>query len=992
MLGGARQDTIQLGEGDNIAIGDAGVLTGSTTLDPLSGAAPIRLERAESRRSSLAGNDIITAGAGADIVIMGSGDDAFISTDGGGSYKGDIVAGDNAVLTLREASVGGVYILNMAASFDDAIGGNDVIVTKGGADIVIGGAGSDDVAAGEGDNIVLGDTGTLTGSLTQTLGGGAAPISLVRIVTGDVANAGSDTITTGSGADIVVGGSNSDEVVSDGGANIVVGDNAVLDFRALTGSGRYILSEIATVNADRGGADIIQTGAGSDIVIGGADVDELDLGAGDNIAIGDSGVLTGSLTDTVYSGSASIALVEARSTDFTIGGADQIITGEGRDIVIGGADGDRIITGYSAADMADIVLGDEGRIQVRALEADGDYIVTLMQSLAPQTGGGDVIMTMGGSDLVIGGVGGDEISLGAGDNIALADAGALVGEATGIPGAGNAPIRLSMAVSDQVSLGGADYVTAGDGADIVIGGAGADVLQLYATAAGDASNVVLADSGILRLRTLGVDGRYIVTDAQSRGTTGAGNDQVLTGDGADLIIGGLGEDNISAGGGDNVILGDNGRARGGSGVVAANAVPIALQLVSSIDETLGTKDVIVTGSGADIIIGGMGDDYIEAHGNSAADLGDLVIGDAGTVSLRTTDAVGGWAVRFAGVTANGLGGGDLIYVGAGDDLVVGGTGVDLIDTGTGADIILGDEGQFIADADAGARAGQGLIMGAGRAILGGAVEADSIFMADSTERLADRRDVDFVFVASTLTDYVDPLPEGMVRLSFNGPSTQPVAPVEGRAQARYDDLMPMVEPAMGATAFAEIGLERLSGFGALDLGLGRDLLHATPEVEGTRLDALTDAICAADPGLMATCGAQGGEVIGGLSGETVIERGPLAHITLDTRQDGAVPAYVFNEETGRFEATHTPVQPTNGGAEVALEFFDSDGTLFAYVDDMGGLWIVSGEDAPRADAPPVEETPDLDDADWLIEDTMGGVALVAAGVTVASQRRERTKR
>ena len=992
VLGGAQQDTIQLGEGDNIAIGDAGILIGSATLNPLSGAAPIRLERAESRRTDLAGNDIITAGAGADIVIMGSGDDAFTTVNSNGAYKGDIIAGDNAVLIMREASIGGVYILASAATFDDSIGGSDVIVTASGADVLIGGAGSDDISAGNGDNIVLGDTGTLTGSVAQTIGGGAAPISLVQVRTSDVARAGSDTIFTGTGADIIVGGSNSDEVVSTAGTNIVVGDNAILDFRALTSNGRYILSSIATVDADKGGADIIQTGAGSDIVIGGANVDEMDIGAGDNIAIGDNGVLTGSLTDLVYTGSASIALVEARSTDFTIGGADQIITGDGRDIVIGGADGDRISTGYSAADSADIVLGDEGRIQVRAQQADGVYIVTLMQSLAATTGGGDVISTFGGSDLVIGGVGGDEIHLGEGDNIALADAGALVGEATGIPGAGNAPIRLTLAVSDQLASGGSDYVTAGDGADIVIGGADADVLSLYSTLEGDASNIVLADAGLLRFRELGADGRYILTEAVSRGTVGAGNDSVLTGDSADLIIGGLGEDNISAGGGDNVIVGDNGRAIGNSGVVAAGAVPIALQMVSSTDGSLGAKDFISTGAGADIVIGGMGDDYIEVHGNSTADLGDLVIGDAGTVSLRTTDGVGGWAVRSASVTSNGLGGADLIYVGAGDDLVIAGTGVDLINTGTGADIILGDEGQFIAASDAGPRVGQGNMMGAGRAILGGAVDTDNVFMADSTERLVDRRDVDFVFIDQTLTDYVDDLPAGLVRVVSNVAAAGTATPLVARTMARLSEALPPVEPAMGATAFAEIGLQSRSSFGAMDLGVSRDLLRLTPEVEATRLDALSDAICDADEGLMATCGLEGADVIGGLSGETIIKRGPLAHITLDTREDGAVPAYVFNEETGRFEATDAPVQPITAGAEVALEFFDSDGTLFAYVDDMGGLWIVGGEDAPRADAAPTAETPVVDDADWLIEDTMGGVALVAAGVTVASQRKERSKR
>src|SRR6185503_7035295 len=56
-----------------------------------------------------------------------------------------------------------------------SIGGADEITTNGGSDIVIGGAGSDLINAGAGDNVVLGDSGQIVAAQSDVsrFGGGA---------------------------------------------------------------------------------------------------------------------------------------------------------------------------------------------------------------------------------------------------------------------------------------------------------------------------------------------------------------------------------------------------------------------------------------------------------------------------------------------------------------------------------------------------------------------------------------------------------------------------------------------------------------------------------------------------------------------------------------------------------------------------------------------------------------------------------------------------
>ena len=92
--------------------------------------------------------------------------------------------------------------------------------------------------------------------------------------------------------------------------------------------------------------------------------------------------------------------------------------------------------------------------------------------------------------------------------------------------------------------------------------------------------------------------------------------------------------------------------------------------------------------------------------------------------------------------------------------------------------------------------------------------------------------------------------------------------------------------------------------------------------------------------------------------------------------------YVYDDDTGEFVQTGAPAPQVSGGNTV-LELFDSNGELFAYVDEFGGVWIIDDiEDNPNGQrdrvTDPVESADEIED-DWLLEATVAtnGVAVVA---------------
>ncbi|EAR53085.1 type I secretion target repeat protein [Oceanicola granulosus HTCC2516] len=609
ILGGAG-DTAVLGEGDNLALGDSGSI--AATAD----GAQIALSSVGDVRD---GDDSVTAGAGHDFVVLGGADDTAALGDGD-----NLAVGDSGLVTVVS---GDIVLISESADTD----GVDSLTTGLGDDTAILGGRGDTATLGEGDNIALGDSGAISSAFATLM------ISLES--DGNLRD-GDDSLTAGAGRDLVILGGANDTADLGDGDNSALGDSGELIVGV---EGRSLLSN----SADTDGIDLLTTGSGDDAAVLGARGDTALLGEGDNIALGDSGQILAS---------ADMLSLELASTGDLRDGNDSLVTGAGRDVVILGGRADTA----SLGDGDNSALGDSGDIK---LTPEGQ---TLFSGSAA-TDGIDSLTTGIGDDTAILGGRGDTAILGEGDNSALGDSGSIVASAD------LATIGLG---SESRNRDGDDSISAGAGRDLVILGGAADIARL-----GDGDNSVLGDSGGIGLApgALALESRAALTDAA---------DLVVTGAGQDLAILGGDDDVARLGDGDNGALGDSGR-------IAREQIGGVEQLaLDTTDAEIGGNDTITTGLGEDALLGGMGDDNIRS-----GDGRDALVGDNGEILWkRTTDELRRLEVR---TTNSAIGGDDKLRSGAGHDVALGGVGDDLIETDTGDDAVAGDNAAYLAAAQGG---------------------------------------------------------------------------------------------------------------------------------------------------------------------------------------------------------------------------------------------------------------------------------------------------
>ncbi|WP_226574206.1 calcium-binding protein [Acuticoccus sediminis] len=278
----------------------------------------------------------------------------------------------------------------------------------------------------------------------------------------------------------------------------------------------------------------------------------------------------------------------------------------------------------------------------------------------------DIVLGLGGDDIVIGGFGSDWLDGGDGDDIVVTGAivsGSLLGGAVfedtdndvAFGGAGDDVI---------ISVGGADYIDAGEGGetdgDLVAVNRSGNTAELRAfgidsalapspTPVFEGQFVVLNDGTAvtnaehLRLRGTTMSDTILLANMTSLEETeifaNGGNDVVTTGDSVDSLYGEGGDDLLSAGAGADSVEGGT-----GNDTILAGA----------------GGDYALGGAGNDLIMGGDGDDAI--YGNAGD---DTVIGGAGN------DTLGG-AEPYAGTRAFDT------------DTYVGGEGADLFSLMFGA--------------------------------------------------------------------------------------------------------------------------------------------------------------------------------------------------------------------------------------------------------------------------------------------------------------------
>lgn len=287
----------------------------------------------------------------------------------------------------------------------------------------------------------------------------------------------------------------------------------------------------------------------------------------------------------------------------------------------------------------------------------------------------NTINSLGGNDLVFGGLGDDILQGSTGD--------------------------------DMLSGGlGVDTLNGGSGSDTAFYGfAGEDVRANLNLGFGFLTNLGQAADGDQFFSIENLSGGFgndvLIGNSAANVINGnSGNDQINGGAGRDTIDAGVGNDFVSGGEDNDVILGKGG------------------------------DDIIRGGSGGDAMTGGLGSDTLDYAGvgpgvkidlafNTASGgdaNGDVVSGFEKIVGTMSGDMLSGTrgANSLQGLdgddTLNGRSGNDILFGQGGDDTISGGSGNDLIVGSTGVDNMTGGTGadRFFFDglADSGVAAGQ----------------------------------------------------------------------------------------------------------------------------------------------------------------------------------------------------------------------------------------------------------------------------------------------
>ena len=715
--GTSSNDTITLGNGNNVVIGGGGadqIIVGQTGANVIigdDGRADYTngvLTDIFSTDDTIGGNDTISGpggtpgGSGYNVAIGGIGGDTI--TLGGAN---NTIIGDDGRATFGTSG----QILTITTQ-DPGFGGNDIITVTGGDNVIFGGTGADTItvqtAQGQSapsGNVIIGDDGNATFT-SEPVSNTVATSVLTFIETTNQTDGGDDIITTGDGNNVILGGYGADQITVGNGNNVILGDNGEATFvvalasgAVATGNAAYsrALTQIETTaeelngteTADStaggtvyGGDDRIIAGAGNNVILGGLGADQITAGNGNNIVLGDSGTAnfdqsTGNLISIF---STFVGVPVGHTTDTGTSSDDTIRVGLGTNIIFGGSGADTITADYlnagpvSASNaISDIILGDDG-------EADFiNGVVSLVISTHTNDGGDDTINAGNGNDIVFGGLGADGITLGDGKDTVVGDSGEAQFSSTGI-------VQIVFDIAPNAVLGGTpdtgtssnDTIVVGNGNDFVIGGSGADQIT-----AGNGNDYILGDNGIVEFTV--VAGVNMATRAETSDGLYGGNDTIIAGNGVDSIIGGDGSDVITVGNGsDDIVLGDNGE------IVQAFNSDGSLELNSDGNPH---RDVVLEEIGT--ITGAIAiDSASDAASATAAAITTanliLLAGEFNADGSQVTSQTSGAWETEALLLSLVPDGNDNITVGSGNDVIIGQGGNNTITANGGNDIIFGN--------------------------------------------------------------------------------------------------------------------------------------------------------------------------------------------------------------------------------------------------------------------------------------------------------------
>src|SRR5512135_1692705 len=398
---------------------------------------------------------------------MGLGDDKIYGGAGDDQIWGESEATQGALADANEAPTG------ITGDWLTGGGGADRVYGSAGDDVLLGGTGDDLLVGGAGMDVLLGDddyqirpTGNYWrvvhpnfGDATPGFGGfelGLFPVvnaadaapEQVWAVSGDpyfayyrfgggddvliggagrdilIGQFGDDTLYGGADDDILAGWEGNDELLGGAGDDLMAGDfgryeqtnqrwpaDTLLVPAGVIGTGAAWGSQVDLV-----GNDLLDGGAGNDVLYGEGGDDSLAGGDGNDTLYGDAPYLPEDLhgKDVLDGGAGDDTLYGDAGDDQLSGesGDDLLDGGRGNDLLDGGEGDDRLRTG----DGDDALYGGYGNDELRAGAGDDSLYGDEGDDALYGEAGDDALDGGDGNDLIVGGLGSDVLRGGAGDD------------------------------------------------------------------------------------------------------------------------------------------------------------------------------------------------------------------------------------------------------------------------------------------------------------------------------------------------------------------------------------------------------------------------------------------------------------------------------------------------------------------------------------------------------------------------------------------------
>lgn len=413
--------------------------------------------------------------------------------------------------------------------------GHDVLSGDAGDDTLTGGGGNDTLSGGNGVDRLFGGAGndSLVSSGTGTLDGGAGRDSMNGIfgVFEILGGPGNDDIDLGRGASTARGGEGQDTLATRDASSF---DPEV----GLTGAELFgdrgndrLKAEIATLADGGDGADFIDTAGLGTMVFGGKGEDTMaSTQTGDLLGLGD--VFDGGVDrDAIFY--FTDTLVVSYRVDLGAGRVSKTVTLSDGTEVDGGTDTLRAVEEVLTGNAPDLLVGGVGDDDLRGL------------------GGKDTLIGGAGRDFLVGGQGNDIVRGGPGFDLAGFDFAYVFGGNEVEPKEGGVVVDLNAGTARGHT--GRDTLLSIEGVegsifdDVLLGRSRTDLLS------GAEGDDLLQHRG----------GRDI-------GLGGEGKDTLEGGAGADFLLGEEGHDRVRGGAGNDTISGDEGRdtLTGGGGADA----------------------------------------------------------------------------------------------------------------------------------------------------------------------------------------------------------------------------------------------------------------------------------------------------------------------------------------------------------------------------------------------------------------------------------------